>query len=243
MTARAALLAGAVALLPVTIAAATAVSSPEVLVARFLPPESPLLLTRTLYRSLSDGKMLIVTRTYAIRFTSDGDGYRLDGEQIGAEVQAPAGLAGLAEIERKRVDTGLFPAMLDQFGMIRSGGAATLDPALRQQVVTQANGIIAKADLTVPVKREGIDLVGQLAAVPNGTAWPSFLFNPGSRERVETRLVPMADGSEGVVEVRVRADGIAPGGLPQRVERTVTTRLAGTEKVSREVWTIAPAMP
>ena len=243
MTARAALLAGAAALLPATIAAAAAVTGSEVQVARFLPPATPLLLTRTLYRSLNDGKMLIVTRTYAIRFTSSDNGYRLDGEQIGAEVQAPAGLAGLAEIERKRVETGLFPAMLDQSGMIRAGGAVALDPAMRRQVAIRASGIIARADMAAPAKREGIDLVGQLAAVPNGTAWPSFLFNPGSRERVETRLVPMADGSEGVVEVRVRADGIAPGGLPQRVERTFTTRLAGTEKVSREVWTIAPATP
>ncbi len=243
MTARAVLLAGAAALLPVSMAAAVAEVATDVQLNRFAPPTAPLVLTRTLYRTLGDGKMLIVTRRYAIRFTADGDGFRLDGEQIGAEVEAPAALAGLADIERKRIDKGLFPALLDQSGMIRQGDIAATDPAMRQQVVTQANAVIAGADLAAPAKRDGVALVGQLAATPNNTAWPVFLFNPGLRERIETRRVPLADGSEGQVEVRIRADGLFSGGLPHRVERIVTTRLAGTEKVSREVWTIAPATP
>jgi hypothetical protein len=225
MTARAVLLAGAAALLPVSMAAAVAEVTTDVQLNQFAPPTTPLVLTRTLYRTLGDGKVLIVTRRYAIRFTAVGDGFRLDGEQIGAEVE------------------GLFPASLDQSGMIRQGGIAASDPAMRKQVVTQANAVIAGADLAAPAKREGVALVGQLAATPNNTAWPVFLFNPGLSERIETRRVPLADGSEGQVEVRVRAEGIVPGGLPHRVERIVTTRLAGTEKVSREVWTIAPAAP
>jgi hypothetical protein len=238
---RAALLAGAAALLPATVASAVAETPSDLPSARFAPPSSPLLLTRTLYRTLVDGKVIIVTRRYSIRFTAEGEGYRLDGEQIGAEVDAPAALASLAEIERKRIDKALFPARLDSAGMIREGGASMVDPEVRRQVVVKSGSVIASTKLAAPVKRETNALVGQFTSMPNSSAWPVFLFNPGSRERIDTKRVALPGGTEGEVEVRIRAEGIGSGGLPHRVERKVITRLAGTEKVSREVWTIDPA--
>lgn len=241
MSARAALMVGVAALLPATIAGALAETPTVSPLARFSPPTSPLLLTRTLYRTLIDGKVLTVTRRYSIQFTAEGDGFRLDGQQISAEVDAPAALASLAEIERKRIDKGLFPARLDAGGIIREGGVTLIDPEVRAQMVVQSGSILASSPLSAPVKRESNGLVGQFAAAQNGTPWPAFLFNPGSQERIETKRVPLPGGAEGEVEVRIRADGIGPGGLPRRVERTVITRLSGTEKVSREVWAIDPA--
>lgn len=241
MSARAALIAGVAALLPVTVASALAETSAVSPLARFSPPTSPLLLTRTLYRTLIDGRVLIVTRRYAIQFTAEGDGYRLDGQQVSAEVEAPAALAGLAALERNRIDKGIFPARLDAGGLIREGGNIMIDPEIRRMMVAQSGSILASSALSAPVKRESNGLVGQFAAASNGTPWPAFLFNPGSQERIDTKRVPLPGGAEGEVEVRIRADGIGPGGVPRRVERTVITRLSGTEKVSREVWAIDPA--
>jgi hypothetical protein len=48
-----------------------------------------------------------------------------------------------------------------------------------------------------------------------------------------------ADATTGDREVRVHAEGLMPGGLARRFGRTVNTRLGGTERTTREVWTIA----
>jgi hypothetical protein len=236
-------LAGVAALLPVAMSAAMADAATSGTASIFTPPSTPLLLTRTLYRTLADGKQLVVTRRYAIRFSSDQGGYRVDGELLGAEVEAPPMLSGLAELERKRTDHGLFPARLDAQGMIREGGAGTLDPQVRQQALARANAVIGDTAIPVEAKRERSGVLGQVATAQSPSAWPVFLFNPGERERVETRRVPLADGSEGQVEVRIRAQGLMPGGIAHMVERTITTRLAGTVRTSREVWTIDAANP
>lgn len=241
MIARALLLAGVAALLPASISGALADAPGQIAATRFVPPSTPLLLTRTLYRALADGKQVVVTRRYLIRFTSDGDGYRVDGELLAAEVEAPPVLAGLAELERKRTDHGLFPALLDPQGMIRHGGAGQPDPQVRLQAVARANAVIGGTTMPADAKRERSGLLGQVAAAPASTAWPIFLFNPGAGERVETRRLPLPDGREGQVETRIRAQGLTPGGIAQMVERIVTTRLAGTIRTSREVWTIDPA--
>lgn len=242
MKGRAVLLAGAAALLPILGASALADVAPQIQ-ARFAPPSTPLVLTRTLYRDLADGKQVVVTRRYAIRFTAQGDGYRVDGTLIDATVDAPPFLSRLADLERQRPDSGVFPAMLDGRGMIRSGGAGKLDPRTRQQALDRAQTMIAGAPAPAGARRETSALLGQVAGSSGGSSWPVFLFNPGPAERVERRQMALPDGGQGEVEVRIRADGLQPGGLPQRLERVVVTRLAGTERTSREVWTIAPAPP
>lgn len=237
---RAILLAGAAALLPVLGSSSLADAAAQVQ-ARFAPPSTPLVLTRTLYRDLSDGKQVVVTRRYAIRISPDGDGFRVDGTLIDATVDAPPFLARLAELERQRPDTGVFPALLDGAGMIRSGNAAPLDPQTRRRAMASARAVIADAPAPVEARRETGSLLNQVANGGSGAGWPVFLFNPGPTERVERRQLAMPDGGQGEVEVRVRVEGLQPGGLPQRLERVVITRLAGSERTSREVWTITPA--
>ncbi|MFM5950410.1 MAG: hypothetical protein ACKOPM_14495 [Novosphingobium sp.] len=210
----------------------------ETVAKQFAPPNSTLTLTRTVFRSLSDGKQIVVTRRYAIRFSPEADGYRLDGEFIGAEVDAPPALAGLAEIERKRLDTGLFPARLDSHGLIRSMGGA-IDSQTKQKTIEAAGQLISSAPLPSDSKRESAGLVTQLANASVPSSWPRFLFNPGIGPRVDTRKVPLPDGSQGEVEIKVSAEGLMPGGMAHKVERVVTTRLEGTTRVSREVWTLS----
>lgn len=240
MSGRAILLAGVAALLPVIGSSALADVAMQAQ-ARFAPPSIPLVLTRTLYRELSDGKQVVVTRRYAIRFSPDGDGFRVDGTLIDATVEAPPFLARLAELERQRPDTGVFPALLDESGMIRSSTVTPLDSQTRKQAMTSARTVIAEAPAPSEARRETGALLGQVANGAGGSGWPVFLFNPGLAERVERRQMALPDGGRGEVEVRIRVQGLQPGGLPQRLERVVVTRLAGTERTSREVWTITPA--
>jgi hypothetical protein len=222
MTGRALLLAGAAVLLPTLATLQPGSALAEAATVQFAPPS----------------KTLTLTRRYAIRFSPEADGYRLDGEFIGAEVDAPPPLAGLAEIERKRVDIGLFPARLDSRGLIRSMGSV-VDPETKQMTIDAAGQMLANGPMTGEAKRERVGLVAQLANSSVPSAWPRFLFNPGSGERVDTRKVPLPDGSQGEVVVRVYAEGLMPGGMAHKVERVITTRLEGTTRVSREVWTLS----
>lgn len=245
MSRQAAWLAGMAALLPLlgTTALADSADLTVQVQPRFVPPTTPLVLTRTLYRDLVDGKQVVVTRRYAIRFTPEGDGYRVDGTLIDASVEAPPSLARLAELERQRPDNGVFPAILDGQGIIRSTSASQLDPVTRQQMFGHAQSVIAGSPASPMVRQETGALLGQVANGSTGSNWPTFLFNPGPTERVERRRMTLPDGGQGEVEVRVRVQGLQPGGLPQRLERVVVTRLAGTERTSREVWTIIPTPP
>ena len=103
---------------------------------RFAPPSTPMLYTRRLERSLVGGASLTVTRRFAVRFVLEADGFRVDGEQVDVTVEAPPQLATLAELERERVETGLFPLRLDPAGTIvgqsPTGVSAQLDAAVRE---------------------------------------------------------------------------------------------------------------
>lgn len=238
---RAILLAGAAALLPLAAVQASADRLTESPAPRFSPTSAPLILTRTLYRSLADGKQVVVTRRFAIHITPVGNGFQVDGEQIDAAVDAPPALRGLADLERKRVETGLFPVRLDERGMVREGSPAP-DPTARTAAARSARALIQKAP-TAAHDGERRAALGQVVAAYRDSPWPTFLFNPGSALRRETRKVALPDGSEGEVEVRVEVHGLMDCGLPQALERVITTRLGGTSRESREVWSIAPAAP
>lgn len=238
MTRRALFLAGAAALVPALAAVQAGSALAETVASQFAPPSTALTLTRILYRPLTGGKQIVVTRRYAIRFAPEGEGYRLDGELIGAEVDAPPLLARLAEIERNRTDSGLFPARLDSQGIIRSMGGS-IDRDARLKSVKVGELMIGSAAISAAGKQEGTALLNQVASSAGTSTWPMTLFNPGQGERVEIRKVPLADGSQGEVEVRIHAEGLMPGGLARQVERVITTRLEGTTRVSREVWTLS----
>jgi len=56
----------------------------------FHAPAGEQVLTRTLRRQLADGGSIVTMRRYAIRFVPAGDGYRVEGRQLDARVEAPA---------------------------------------------------------------------------------------------------------------------------------------------------------
>jgi hypothetical protein len=237
---KALLLAGAAALLPVVAgqvsAQSTAASSQP-----FAPPESPQVLTRTVWRTLSDGNQIVVRRRYEVQFSRHADGFRLDGRLLDAAVEAPLLLAALAEIERKRSDEGMFPVLIDAAGRIRESVSARRgSPAQRDDARVQAQRLLAGTPQPLAEQQASGTFLAQVADHGALTAWPVDLFNPATGERHERRRIALPDGQEGEVAVSVKVTEPQQFGLPRSVERTVTTVMAGTSRTSREQWTLVP---
>lgn len=231
-------LAGAASILSAGFGLPQAMAAAEGPAGSFSPPATPMTLTRVVIKPLPDGKRVMVARTYKIRFSRIGDRFRVEGEAIATEVEAPPVLAALADLERNRKDSGGFPFVLDANGVIKSRALEEIDTEHARKSIAAANQIIAKRAAPDPVKRETSTVSAQLAMNKRHTAWPDNLFNPGTADHVETREVALPDGTKGTVEVRIHAEGRLPGGLAQRVERTVTTNYGGTSRQTFEIWTI-----
>lgn len=234
MSRQAYLAAGLAAVVPVVAATLSVGAAADTGPVRFAPPERAIL-TRTVWRYLSDGQQIVVTRRYAVEFARAGEGYRLDGALIEALVDAPSDLAAFAELERRRPDTTTFPIVLDRTGRILSDGRMP-DPATREQGAALARKTIGGAAIDAQTRTQALGQIAMLSTQSAISPVPGDLFQPLAGERRETRKVALPGGAEGEVEVALRVDVADDGNLPQQVERVVTTRLAGTTKVSREVW-------
>jgi hypothetical protein len=223
----------AIALLPLGAASGGALASEAG--ARFVPPAGPMILARSLIRELSDGKRIVVTRRYQIQFTATSEGYRIDGELVGVDIDAPPVLASLAEIERHRVDKGLFPMSLDRSGLLRVQTDSPMDQPARSELRQRATNLLSPQ---MPQTESGA-LVGKIASGNGHSPWPADLFNARPGERSVERPVTLSDGRAGVVYVVLKVDALLPCGLPGRFERVVTTELGGSLMVSREVFTLS----
>lgn len=205
----------------------------------FLPPHGPLLLTRELRKALADGQEVILRRRYAIRFVQQADGYRVEGELVGADVQAPPELGQLADVERARGDEGLFPLLLDRRGMI-VGQRGADDEASTARTLAEAKAFLAKSELSETDRAAALAMVTRLQeqARAAGGNWPADLFRPVGGRREESRELPLPDGSAGRVTVSIMASDL-PGGMLDRLQRRVITELNGTSRLSTETWTLA----
>ena len=227
-------------------AIASATAPPPAAALAFRPPAGPMLLSRTLRRDLADGKAVITTRRYRVSFTPNASGWRVDGELVGCEVDAPPALAMLAEIERKRRDEGLFPLTLDRNGLIVPASPPADSPGQGRDSVEQAIGAtLAQLKANPPAAAVGAPIAGflqqlqVLAAQAALTRWPVTLFLPGSESRDERRFT-LPDGSEGTVTAEVSnapAPGLATMG---RATRRVVTRIGEDSRTSREEWSLEP---
>lgn len=238
MTLRTILLAGIATLLPATLGAEP--TQPQTQNTRhFSPPQNPLVLSRTVWRSLPDGKNIMVRRRYEVRIAADGDGYLVDGALLDTVVEAPPPVAVLAELERKRPDAGPFPLRLDRHGQITGTSAAPLDSAARTDAARGAAMILKQATQAGALRDKSMEALNRVLASSNGgVAWPVDLFNPARSSHHEVRRVPLPGGAEGEIDVSINVDRAGAGQLPQQFERTVVTRIDGSERISREVWTI-----
>lgn len=229
------LMAGAAAILPATLlSAAPPLASP----AQFSPPPARLLLTRTLRSPLADGREIVSRRTYEVVIVADGDGYRVEGALVDVAVDAPAHLSRLAEIERRRPDTGLFPLRLDAAGMLVPERRRADRSALRQAASLAAETVDRALPAGAP-RTAAQGFVASLESAAAETRWPEDLFRPGNGRRVDRRKVALPDGGTGQVEVEI----VASTGDEDyaRMQRTVTTELGASRRVTREEWVLAPA--
>lgn len=228
-------LAGVAAILPSVVAGSAIGPNLSAPAAHFAPPSDPIMLTRTVWRSLYDGKEIVSRRRYAIRFVPRGDGFAVFGELIESTVEAPPGLAALAEMERRRVEASLFPLQLNASGRIVPA-PQSLDRGAHRQGARMAQQMVRASQLTNPDKDQAESLIDQLAGIGGGADWPMDLFNPERQKRQEMRRMALPGGGEGEINVSLTVQGLLQGGLPQTVERTVVTELAGTRKITREQW-------
>lgn len=231
------LLAGVAALVPLAHVQSQGVAAAATR-STFVAPSGDVVLARTVIRQLGDGKLITVTRRYKVQFVPVDGGYRLDGELIDVAVDVPPALNKLADIERNRPDTGLFPMMLDSQGFIRNSDPQVVDRESRARIFSEASSFLGSSGLNAPDRQDSIKVVGQLTSNAPNSPWPADLFNPQPGERRQERDVAMPDGRTGQVIVVIRVGSLLPCGLPHQLEREVTTVLAGSQRVSREVFTI-----
>ncbi len=159
---------------------------------------------------------------------------------VDVSVECPPSLQALAEIERSRPDTGMFPIRLDAAGMIAGGQPAAAGEAIDRAADLAARQIGASGLVAIDMLQAQA-FIRQMRDRPAASQWPADLFRPGASHRSETREVPLPGGQTGHVTIEIAANSAGHGGLLASLERTVTTDLAGDKRVTREQWTLGKA--
>lgn len=208
---------------------------------RFEPPATPMLYTRRLQRELKDGKLFVVTRSFAIRFEPAEDGYRVTGEQVGVEVDAPPQLARFVQMERERVEQGLFPLRLTRAGQIMGlkdvEQAPQLDEAIAQVLTTIAE-VVKPAEDAAQLARFAQAIHENALLLM--TTLPPDLFAPERADHQESRTLNLPDGTEGVVTASYTMARAPETGLLTQAQREIITTVAGHNKRTVESWTLEP---
>ncbi|MBD3729824.1 MAG: hypothetical protein IE933_08980 [Sphingomonadales bacterium] len=204
-------------------------------------PGDPMKLARRLTRELGDGAQISLDRCWQVRFVPSGAGYRVEGRQLSAAVDAPPALAGLARIEQARRDDARFPMLLDTSGMIvgtapatsaddvhaalieaeRMIGAARIDPGQRNDVLRMVSAIEAST----------IQLMGKT---------PPDFFVPRSGAWDETKALQLPGGLRGSVHVSFFAQAAGDSPLLHHSQRTIETTIGDSHRRSLEQWELGP---
>lgn len=241
MSGRSVLLAGIAVVAPAI--AGAALPSPAA-TAQFQPPEGPVMISRTVVRSLIDGKEVRATRRYLVWFEREGDGWRIDGELREVTVDVPPLLEPFAELERNRVEPGFFPIRLDSAGRMKTRLGPPIGDASIARGVALGEMMIAGALTSTNARNQATTMLTQVVMAGNGgTAWPVDMFNPARPDTLETRDIALPDGSRGSIKVAIQSRVAAGERVPSRVERTVETELSGSTRRSHEIWVIEPIKP
>ena len=213
------------------ISAAHAVSAP------FVAPSAPFVLTRELRRSLFDGKEVVVRRVYRIHFLPDGVGYRVEGDLIDVTVDVPAKLAALADVERRRVQTGLFPMHLDANGRLQELNTPP-DHGTAERAWSISGEMIDGVHLDDTARADIRNFTRDALAGGSEDHWPADLFHPVCGLRSDTSHFDAPGGGSGSITVSIDA-GCDSHGLLKSLERMVTTSTGGEKRMTRELWTLA----
>ena len=149
-------------------------------------------------------------------------------------------LEPIAAVERDRRSPGPFPARLDSRGrMVGSQPANTEGTAAAVQA---AIGVLEQSGKSAAEMQEAKLYLAQLAKTAGtiiGTT-PPDLFFPVTGEARDSRELPLPGGLVGEFSVELEASATT-GGLLERFERRITTRIAEDVRLSRETWRLSLA--
>lgn len=209
--------------------------------ARIDLPAGAMILHRRVERPLSDGAMIVVARSWEVRFARSGQGAVVDGRQVDCIVEAPAKLNGLAEIERDRSTDDMFPILLSSDGRIVGTGMPD-DEGELVQAVRIASDLIGHSNKSGQEKETALRYLAVLQAAGNSVVntLPPDLFYPAGSDQHDLRKLSLPNGQLGEIElIRTSQRAIGQHWLDKSVRRVVT-RVAGTSQESREIWTMRP---
>lgn len=200
------------------------------------PPTCDMIYRRSLQRALPGGAILSTTRDFRVRFGAVEGGFRVDGQQVAARVDAPASLAQLARLEEQRVEQGIFPLVLDTNGFILEGRAAPGGIAIAQAI----------AEVQRRFEERGAEVQELLDALSASgasiTAYlPLDLFAPLASQSEQRQAITLPWGMAGEVCVRFNAARDDASGLMRLATREVVTSLEGSERRSTERWELFTA--
>ncbi len=204
-------------------------------------PREPMILTRRIERPLSDGNRIVVSRSWEVTFMQSGQGAAVAGHQISAKVDAPARLAPLAQVEEQRSTDGMFPILLSPTGRIVAAGPLS-DPQEMAKIVPIAQNMIAHSSRTADEKVAVLRYLSTLQAAGDTLLerLPPDLFFPVPGDLDETHSLALPSGQTGEIEL-ARSSRIANGQRwLERIERKITTRVAGSSQESLEIWSMQP---
>ena len=199
----------------------------------FAPPSGPMTYRRELVRSLPGGAQMRVMRDFAVRFLPVDGGFEVSGAQVGATVEAPDNLAHFAELERARVESGMFPLRLDHAGRIVDGAEAQVNAQFAEALEEVRRRMGGSAD-EVRTLVEALHATGarMTAMLPRDLFAPA----PDVREERERIALPWGDTGEVVTVFAAACDPVT--GLMREARREVVTRLGADERRSGEYWAL-----
>jgi len=207
----------------------------------FVPPDVPLVLTRELRRPMSDGTEVVSQRSYEVRIERVDAGYVVNGTLLEVKVDAPEDLRQLAELERARPDTGLFPMRLDVDGMLtQTDPEPSAEPAKAlSQGVQLVSEQLRRLHLPAADAAQAQAFVHQFLSRPAMTSWPIDLFRPSPGKHRDTRDLALPNGAQGQVVVETEAEALPASGLLARLDRIVTTRVDNDIRRTIETWRLS----
>ncbi|MEQ5788104.1 hypothetical protein J3454_09385 [Erythrobacter sp. NFXS35] len=203
-------------------------------------PEGTMLLVREMVRELSGEATITVRRGWEVGFARQARGIVVSGTQVSATVEAPPHLGELARIEERRDTGAMFPILLAETGLIVSHGSASTAPADLSAALRTAEGVIAR--LTRSGARRD-SLLRYLAEVHRAGAsqfdtLPTDLFFPLAAPIRQVETVPLPEGLTGEITLLWEARAAPNARWLAEGERQIVTRIDGTERRSRERWSL-----
>jgi len=192
---------------------------------------------RRLSIGLSDGKAIVSERDFEIRFLPLTDGYRIEGGEIARSLEAPQGLEAYARLESERREEGMFPLLLDERGLIRSGPEAVSSLSLARAVEIAleqvAAGLQSRGDVA---EARGFILGLQQAASAISSTIPADLFVPPGTVQHASRSIALPDGASGVLTTEYSGRIAPETGMLEEARRVIVSEVGGTRRETVETW-------